>query len=915
MKALIFNSGVGNRMGEFTRDNHKSMATLSNGETIFGRQLRLLVAEGISEVVVTTGPHVEQLRAVADDPRFGDLVVTFVPNDRYLETNYIYSMYLARGHLDSDVIMLHGDLVFTAGALRAILADERTDLGAVNASLPLPEKDFKARIRNDAIVEVSVAIDGPDCVAFQPMYKLSREVLAAWLARVDDYVAAGTTSVYAENALNEIAEGLAIRPFSYDGHLVAEVDTLDDLASVSAEVRVLDAAEQTVLTGEGAAQALIAELNRRGVRRLLVVAGTAFHQSVIRRALDEASVGYVTFAGYSPNPRQEEVAAGVTEYRAQGCDAILAVGGGSAMDVAKCVALLVSSEGTGYPEWGEPLAARVPLFAAPTTAGTGSESTHFAVVYIDGVKHSIAHDAILPDLVVLEPELLRALPEYHKKASLLDALAQCVESVWALSATPRSRAYAVEGIRLILANFFPYFHKSGRFDAKAANAMQQAANLSGRAINLTKTTAAHAMSYGLTTTFGLAHGHAAVLSLRGVWRQYIAAARSSADDEATERLRGALDVLASAFAVKTWEEAPEKLDIMLSALALPDPVDVDLLVAGVNLERLGNSPIRSSEADLRRSYDFALGLRQSPVIGGGKNRKPAGVDLITPRELPELQAVELGILKAFDAYCEEQGLRYYLSEGSMLGAVRHGGMIPWDDDIDVMMPRAEFDRLAALARDGKLPEGFNLDCFQTNPRHWVLGAKFQMTAPSRFVQPQVSHLATHCGPHIDIFTVDDVRRPHGWKFRTQAYALRGLRRALFMSSGRSRGLRKNLLARVPIFIVTKLLPTRAFHNLIVYLQAGFNSGPGSEHQANLCSYYPLEREVFPTEWFGDGRRVDFDGVSTVIPDRAEDMLAKIYGLNYAGIPQPSVGRQRRHSFYVRSEAVGSETTSRRVKEC
>ena len=68
MKALIFNSGLGNRMGEFTRENHKSMARLANGETIFGRQLRLLAAHGISDIVVTTGPHVAQLEAAAAAP-------------------------------------------------------------------------------------------------------------------------------------------------------------------------------------------------------------------------------------------------------------------------------------------------------------------------------------------------------------------------------------------------------------------------------------------------------------------------------------------------------------------------------------------------------------------------------------------------------------------------------------------------------------------------------------------------------------------------------------------------------------------------------------------------------------------------------------------------------------------------------
>src|SRR5690606_12775804 len=105
--------------------------------------------------------------------------------------------------------------------------------------------------------------------------------------------------------------------------------------------------------------------------------------------------------------------------------------------------------------------------------------------------------------VILEPDLLRTLPEYHKKASLLDAIAQCVESIWAKGATPQSKQYARRGLELILDNFFAYFHKARPFDPEITRRMQLAANDSGKAINLTKTPAAHAMSYGLTSAYGL----------------------------------------------------------------------------------------------------------------------------------------------------------------------------------------------------------------------------------------------------------------------------------------------------------------------------------------------------------------------------------------------------------------------------
>ncbi|HMQ39614.1 MAG TPA: iron-containing alcohol dehydrogenase, partial [Micropruina sp.] len=339
-----------------------------------------------------------------------------------------------------------------------------------------------------------VSITDADCHAFQPLYKLSRRAMGVWLRRVEQFVEAGNTKVYAENALNEVAEEAGIEAFSYAGESVNEVDTLADLAAVAAQIRLFDFAEQPVLAEPDDYRRIPELLRSAGVVRPLLVGGSGYQASFIKPFLAEQGVDVVRFGGYSANPKLEEVRAGLRLLREQGCDALVSLGGGSAIDVAKCIKILAATESDDFPDAGAALTRDIPHLAIPATAGTGSESTHFAVVYIDGEKHSIAHDAMLPDWVLLEPRLLETLPEYHKKASLLDALAQCVESSWAAGATDQSRDYAMRGIRIILDDLFAYFFK-GPFDVEATRRMLLASNLGGKAINLTKTTAPHAMSY------------------------------------------------------------------------------------------------------------------------------------------------------------------------------------------------------------------------------------------------------------------------------------------------------------------------------------------------------------------------------------------------------------------------------------
>ena len=244
MKAIIFNSGYGNRMGEFTKTHHKSMAPLKNGETILHRQLRILSEEGIKDFIITTGPFEDQIKAVAAE--FQDLNITFVRNDIFDKTNYIYSMYLARDYIDDDMIFMHGDLVFNRKLVHDVLNCADSNTGTVNYKKALPEKDFKGRVKDGKLLQVSIKIFDEDCYAFQPFYKLDKATTSAWVGKVVEYIHKGEDKCYAENALNEIFPALNIRAYDYDGYYIDEIDNLDDHARVTADIIPFDEADAKI---------------------------------------------------------------------------------------------------------------------------------------------------------------------------------------------------------------------------------------------------------------------------------------------------------------------------------------------------------------------------------------------------------------------------------------------------------------------------------------------------------------------------------------------------------------------------------------------------------------------------------------------------------------------------------------------
>ena len=237
MKALILNSGLGSRMGVLTSEHPKCMTEISPRETILSRQLRQLAEAGIRQVVITTGLFSETLTAYCESLDL-PLEYTFVHNPDFRTTNYIYSIYLARDVLDDDVVLMHGDLVFENEVLDRLLACPDSCM-AVSTTLPLPEKDFKAVVRDGKVLKVGVEFFD-EAVEAQALYRLKRDDWKAWLDRIAAFCGGGRTNVYAENALNELDGGANITALDMGDLLCAEIDNPEDLANVSAQLKKIE---------------------------------------------------------------------------------------------------------------------------------------------------------------------------------------------------------------------------------------------------------------------------------------------------------------------------------------------------------------------------------------------------------------------------------------------------------------------------------------------------------------------------------------------------------------------------------------------------------------------------------------------------------------------------------------------------
>lgn len=335
----------------------------------------------------------------------------------------------------------------------------------------------------------------------------------------------------------------------------------------------MDNLNQVEYCYNGAIENLSDVIKSNNAKKVLVFRGKKSYDSIkniIEPQLKGAKVTY--YSDFSTNPKKEEIDISVSKLGSK-YDLIIAIGGGSVIDFAKAYRYYAGIDKK--------------MVAIPSTCGTGAESTQFAVVYVDGKKTSLDSKSILPDYAIVDSRFCETNPKYLKACTAMDAYCQAIESFWAMGATSDSREYAKQAIELCADNIVDYVNGE---NSETTEKMSLASHLAGKAINLSRTTASHAISYKITSDYGIPHGHAVALTIAQLFEKNL---ENGNFDELKELVTDKpLEYFHDLFNKIGLEYNFDKLGI----------TDIDSIIDNVNIERLSNNPVELTKDDIRKFF-------------------------------------------------------------------------------------------------------------------------------------------------------------------------------------------------------------------------------------------------------------------------------------------------------------------------
>lgn len=356
---------------------------------------------------------------------------------------------------------------------------------------------------------------------------------------------------------------------------------------------------QETYLGENSINNLKEVVDRISPNSIFLVTGKKSYELCGAKAkIEELLSAYhcIRFSDFEENPKLEDVHRGIEIMKSNSCDLIIAIGGGSVIDMAKLIKSLTGLDDCADAIKRSIVAANdIKLIAIPTTSGTGSEATHFAVVYIDKIKYSLTHKSILPEIIFIDAQFTYSLPKYLTAITGLDAFSQAIESLWSVNSTPESVLDSKKAIEIIWNNL----EKAVRGENKAKDEISLASYLAGKAINISKTTAPHAISYSFTSYNNLAHGHAVALTLPFfIEYNYNLTFDDCNDKRGVTYVKNIFKDLFDILNVSNEKEARFKVEEFIKNLGVEIDLeklnmsseDVDFALKHINFERLSNNP-------------------------------------------------------------------------------------------------------------------------------------------------------------------------------------------------------------------------------------------------------------------------------------------------------------------------------------
>lgn len=267
-------------------------------------------------------------------------------------------------------------------------------------------------------------------------------------------------------------------------------------------------------------------------------------------------------------------------------------------------------------------------------------------------------------------------------------------------------------------------------------------------------------------------------------------------------------------------------------------------------------------------------------------------------ETKELQEIELKILIDIDQFCKEHNIQYFLGEGTLLGAIRHNGFIPWDDDVDIIMPRGDYNRFLELAPRLLKPK-YEVQHSTTVENYWSPFIKIRLLSKEqKYRQGHIAHLTTHNGVLIDIFPLEYVLKPGNFRLKLQFFRIRFFRAMLFIKLGLLSANSANSYKRKILRFIGKFYSVSKIHKMLDKELNRYNDKKRL-YMGNLASYHQLENVVVPAYVYGESMDYEFEGYVFPIPKGYDLLLKTIYG-DYMQLP-PENEQCFKHHFTVEEE--------------
>lgn len=349
--------------------------------------------------------------------------------------------------------------------------------------------------------------------------------------------------------------------------------------------------------GKGELNSLSAVLEEINAQGCVLVSSKSFASKCEALKSENEKIKAV-YAAVHPNPLLSDCEQIVELLKSTNSDTVIALGGGSSIDAAKFAAACTYSSITPHEHYLNPAFPEktAKIVAIPTTSGTGSEVTKVAVISHGNEKKSIHNPAFMPDVCIVDPLLTMTVPKKTTMITGLDAFTHAIEAYWSVNHQPLTDMFAIESIKLILANLESAYENG---DEESRENMAYASLLAGLAFSVAKTAASHACSFSISAYYHLPHGEACAFTLDSL-------IKINADER--------LEKLAREVGFKDTAELAEKIVYFkkLASLAsklsdLGEDVDIEKLSKeGANHPLMANNPIKLSEKQL---YDMYNALR------------------------------------------------------------------------------------------------------------------------------------------------------------------------------------------------------------------------------------------------------------------------------------------------------------------